>query len=178
MEIAMLTRYESFSPPGWLKRRIRREVIRLSADGQAALRATDLRRLMEHDLPAVLAALRALPDGAGAEAVTAALAPLREAMPSDADACWFCGRTRAESRRMIQGGLARICKECVSSAVAALAAPVGGATESARCGFCRRWSGADAWLVDGEIRLFRARHGVICNDCVALALEILSDVQE
>jgi hypothetical protein len=163
-----------FSPTGWLMRRVQRESMRFSPEARAALTGPEAFPLTWLELPAVLAALRALPDGAGVEAVAAALSALLPAPPSELEGCWFCGRSRAEQRRVIAGPKARICEDCARSAAAGgtVSALPAAATESRRCDFCGKWSGADAWLVGGETRLFQGHHATICGECVSLCIEM------
>jgi hypothetical protein len=168
--------------------------MRLDPDGRVALSEIPLRR---KDLSAVVAALSALPRGAGAAAVGAALAPFR-AGESDAAVvlgatskrrrrvfdpgrCSFCGRARTERRcRVVSGPGVCICEDCSRSAAAALSANAADhdVIGPDRCGFCGKWSGVEARSPGGAVRLFRGPRTTICHQCVALTVEIFSDDQQ
>jgi len=170
--------------------------MRLSAGGRAALSGILLRR--QH-LSAAVAALSALPRGAGATAVGKATARFRGS-GSDADvllgrepaewprghrappkACWFCDRAWEESRcRIVSGPRASICEDCVQAAAGALSALAAGAREDdaavgrGRCSFCGKEGGIEA----GRARLLSGQRTPICHECVPLCVRVFDDRDE
>jgi hypothetical protein len=181
-----------------LARQAYRAANRLSPEGRAALSGIALRR---DDLSAAVAALRALPRGAGAAAVGAAMAPFRTTAldaavflarePRDLRGrpfaaqllCSFCDRPRDELRKFVSGPSVYICEDCVRWAAAALSAtdPVAQAHEPRagreRCSFCGKASGIDA-SPGGGVRLLRGPRVTICHECVALCLAIFHDTRD
>jgi hypothetical protein len=93
--------------------------------------------------------------------------------------CTFCGRPQDEVARLIAGPKVFICDACVERAERSLAgAPAGHAAGSplaraaqdakARCSFCRKRRGADR-------QLLTARDANICEDCLGVCRQIISD---
>jgi hypothetical protein len=182
-----------------LSRQFYRAVTRLSPEGRAVLSGIPLRR---KDLSAAVAALSALPRGAGAAAVGAAMASFRS---SGSDAVVFLGREPGERRggrfeppgpcsfcdrapselpelrcRIVSAGAVCICEACVRAAAAASSALDASAQahEAAvgreRCSFCGKGNVIEA-PPGGGVRLLRGPRAAICDKCVALCVAIFDD---
>ncbi len=91
----------------------------------------------------------------------------RISRPREQPQCSFCGRPRTTARTVVAGpGGVYICAECVAAAPAAVIQSARSART--RCSFCGKPAGRVRWLFDGPSEQ-------ICDECIALAAEILAD---
>jgi ATP-dependent protease Clp ATPase subunit len=98
--------------------------------------------------------------------------------------CSFCARPSSDfGFRLVSGPNVAICEDCIESAAATLSAMAersrtrDAAVGAERCGFCGKKSNFEACL-GRHLRLLSGPRTTICEQCVALCVEILDEEEK